>query len=65
MQKRHFEMIAAQVKAAHVRASLRDWTEGKRCAITTVEQLAEGFANQLAAEFPKFDKVRFLQACKS
>lgn len=60
MTKKHFEAIAAIIKAQYDSASKRrDGWE----ACQTIEHTADNLAEYFASQNPRFDELKFLQAC--
>lgn len=56
VSKKHFETIAAELRAAKE-------LDSNTAARQSVERVAEGLSNIFARENPRFDRARFLKAC--
>lgn len=56
VSKKHFEAIAAELRAALE-------LDSNPAARQSVERVAEGLSNIFARENPRFDRARFLKAC--
>lgn len=56
ISKKHFEEIAAELRAARE-------LDSNPAARQAVERVAEGLAKIFAGENPRFDRARFLKAC--
>lgn len=63
MTKKHFEMIAAQIKAQLDFSQQRLKDEHKEAAYVTLQNLANDLATEFAATNDRFDFQRFLRAC--
>jgi len=62
MTKKHFQMIAdAIADTRHAYVTTRESEE----ALGALDALAENLAHEFADENPRFDRDRFLDACKA
>lgn len=64
--KKDYQSIAAVIAIEHKRASEAAELEPEGFnEVTTVENIMEGLASVFEADNPRFDKARFLIACKA
>lgn len=67
MSKRHFEAIAriirTQVEAIEQSGDPKS-SQYSRTVASGIEFVARGLADAFASENPRFDRARFLQACR-
>jgi len=63
MTKKHFEMIAAQIKAQLDFTQSKGSDDQKLTAHIVLQNLANDLATEFAATNDRFDFQRFLRAC--
>lgn len=65
-QRRHFEMVAATIKAevdAYNYSETQGYLDPGDTAIASINNIAQGFMRVFSADNPRFDAERFLSAC--
>lgn len=57
--RRHYELIAAQIKSEII----SNLESERFCCISSLESLAQAFADSFASDNERFSRARFLSAC--
>lgn len=66
MSKRHYEAIAGAVFTARVEMLARTPYDGsEQTALNTLDAVVGHLALHLAADNPRFDRARFVEACET